>query len=421
MTVLFSPIGTADPLTQLGDGPMLHIVRHCQPDKVVLFLSPDMAAYQKKDQRYTRAIELLSASLGRPAPRVEMIASDFDEVYRFDYYIDEFESILEGLSDEGASVLVNTSSGTAGMAQALVALGSFGRLDLELLQVTTPKKGVNARHDREDPDDFDLDEVWEWNKEACDNERCRICSVQTPNFSERLLKENIATLVKGFEYEAAYTLACQCASISEETRNLIRATADRMNLDGRLPTKVFASGELRYRANDPLWEYVYAMEVRLLQGHWADFVRAMSPALAAVMKKTLRPCLPDRAYLKYDKRDKPTDKRDCNKIRASARLSSILKSDYDSCLTNGEYMKLIEEYCAGKVEDLRLERIRKLRDAEKKGRNPLAHTLTISSKETIEGECGMTLEGILNRFFWFCGSPEPGLYRRINDAIISSL
>lgn len=421
MTVLFSPIGTADPLTALGDGPMLHIVRHHQPDKVVLFLSPSMAAYQEKDQRYTRTIELLSASLDRPSPEVEVITSGFNEVYKFDHYIDEFESILERLSGESDSVLVNTSSGTAGMAQALVALGSFGRLDLELLQVVTPKRGINARHDREDPDEFDLDEMWGWNEEANDNAECRIYSVQTPNFSERLLKENVADLVKGFEYEAAYTLACQCSSINEEARNLIRATADRLNLDGKLPSKVFRSGELRYRANDPLWEYVYAMEVRLLQGHWADFVRAMSPALAAVMKMTLRPCLSERAYLKYDKNDKPTDKRDSKKIRADARLSSVLKSDYDSYLSSDDYMNLIEEYCIGKVDDLRLERIRKLRDAEKRGRNPLAHTLTISSKKFVEGECGMPLEGILNRFFWFCGSPEPGLYLRINDAIISSL
>ena len=45
MRTLFSMIGTADPITQLGDGPMLHIVRHCVPDKVVLFLSPKMARH----------------------------------------------------------------------------------------------------------------------------------------------------------------------------------------------------------------------------------------------------------------------------------------------------------------------------------------------------------------------------------------
>lgn len=37
--ILFSPIGTADPITALGDGPMLHIVRHYRPIVVVLFLS----------------------------------------------------------------------------------------------------------------------------------------------------------------------------------------------------------------------------------------------------------------------------------------------------------------------------------------------------------------------------------------------
>ncbi len=33
--ILFSPIGTADPITALGDGPMLHIVRHYRPIVVV--------------------------------------------------------------------------------------------------------------------------------------------------------------------------------------------------------------------------------------------------------------------------------------------------------------------------------------------------------------------------------------------------
>ena len=127
MTTLFSPIGTADPFTQLGDGPMLHIVRHRQPSRIVLYLSPAMAAYQRKDQRYTTAIGRLSESMGVPLPEVKIIESDYDEVYRFDRYIEEFGFILKELSAPHEPVLVNASSGTAGMAQALVALGSFGR------------------------------------------------------------------------------------------------------------------------------------------------------------------------------------------------------------------------------------------------------------------------------------------------------
>ena len=168
MTTLFSPVGTADPFTQLGDGPMLHIIRHRQPSKVVLYLSPAMTAYQHKDQRYTKAIDFLSESAGIPLPEVRIIESDYDEVYRFDLYIEEFESILKELSVFDESVLVNVSSGTAGMAQALVALGSFGRINLELLQVLTPRRGINARHDRENPDEYEFDVLWEW---TCDIEQ----------------------------------------------------------------------------------------------------------------------------------------------------------------------------------------------------------------------------------------------------------
>ena len=56
MVTLFSPVGTADPVTQLGDGPLLHIIRHRRPDRVVLFLSPAMTQFQRQDERYTRAI-----------------------------------------------------------------------------------------------------------------------------------------------------------------------------------------------------------------------------------------------------------------------------------------------------------------------------------------------------------------------------
>ena len=120
MTILFSPIGTADPITQLGDGPMLHIIRNREPDTVVLFLSPKMKRYQDKDQRFTKAIELLCQHKSVPMPHVELINSPSEEVYRFDAYIDEFEKVLlqlrETYPDEG--FIVNVSSGTPACPRA---------------------------------------------------------------------------------------------------------------------------------------------------------------------------------------------------------------------------------------------------------------------------------------------------------------
>ena len=43
--VLFSPIGTSDPIRSQSDGPMLHIVRHLKPEAVWLFLTKEMVEY----------------------------------------------------------------------------------------------------------------------------------------------------------------------------------------------------------------------------------------------------------------------------------------------------------------------------------------------------------------------------------------
>lgn len=419
MTTLFSPVGTADPITQLGDGPLLHIIRYRQPDKVVLFLSPAMAAFQQQDERYTRAIGLLAEAINIPAPEVQLVESDFEEVYRFDRYIQEFEPILKELSYED-EVLVNVSSGTAGMAQALVALGSFGRLNLELLQVVTPKRGINARSDRENPNEYDLDALWEWDREIENGAECRIVSVTTPNFSERLLRENAITLVRSYEYEAAYALARQMRNIDDRAKQMIEAAACRLNLDGGLPAKAFGGTDVGYKTNDPLVEYLYAMEVRLAQGHWADFVRSLSPALTELMRAKLRPYLPEESYALF-KSGKPLQKYNVEAIRKNARLSEVLSwhhYDSSSFITNDAYACLVREYC----EDQETKNaIIRLRNAEKNCRNVLAHTLKASPKPALEKMCGMALEDIMKTLFELHGSAQPGLYDRINRLIIGNM
>lgn len=420
MTTLFSPVGTADPITQLGDGPMLHIIRHRKPDKVVLFLSPAMATYQQQDQRYTRAIELLAESAGISALEVQLKESAFEEVYRFDRYIEEFEPILKTLSLED-DVLVNVSSGTAGMAQALVALGSFGRLNLELLQVVTPKRGINSRNDRENPNKYDLDLLWELDQEIESDAESRIVSVATPNFSERLLKENVITLVHGYEYKAAYKLASQMNTANEVTKHMIEAAACRLNLDGNLPAKVFGGTDVSYKANDLLLEYLYAMEVRLMQGHWADFVRALSPALTELMKRKLQSCLPEEKYVLFE-RGKPTGRYNVGAIDADQRLKNTLSwchyENKNAFVTNDAYCRLVQEYCEdSRTRDL----ILKLRNAERNCRNPLAHTLKASPKVALEKLCCMKLGDIMSALFELHGSAKPGLYDRINQYIIDSI
>ena len=423
MTTLFSPIGTADPVTQLGYGPMLHIVRHRRPDKVVLFLSPAMSEFEREDHRYTRAIEALCECDGAPCPEVEVVESSFEEVHRFDHYIDEFEAILKPLCAEAGCepVLANATSGTPGMEQALVALGSFGRLNMELLQVATPRKATNERHDRVNPREFDFDELWEWSFEVEDPVVCRIEHVSTPNFADRLLKEHVVSLVKGYEYEAAYELVKEIRTVNPEAVLTIRAAADRLNLDGGAPAKIFGGTPLKYRSNDLLAEYLCIMEVRLKQGHWAEFLRAMTPAFTEIVKRVLEPYVAPACYLQvkngtvkeafdWDKIDE--DERLCKTIK---KVTRGIRAKYP---TNGVLVALVGEYCE---DELTVERVEKLRMLEEGSRNPIAHQLTSSARRSLERQGGMSLEDAMESLFSLHGSVEPGLYDRVNNRIIDEL
>ncbi len=434
MKILFSPIGTADPMTQLGDGPMLHIVRHEMPDKVVLFLTSKMAGYEHADHRYTKAIKMLCDQQGVLLPDIEMVQSDWQEVQRFDHYIKEFEEILKDLATDENEVLVNVSSGTPGMSQALVALGSFGYLDIKMLQVPTPKKDTNGRDDREDPSKYDFETLWELDCELEDGADSRITVVESPNFKERLLRQNARVLVNDCEYAAALDLVQYADSVNDSVKNLIAGAKARLCLDQNVAAKAFGGTSLCYRSSAVLLEYLYVMEVRLKQGHNAEFMRSMTPALAELMQWALRPNLPDKKYRKIDGRGKPTDFYNAKEIDKDLELSGVLNKAHihynnnNAFVSNEAYLALIKHYCK---DDSLIKKLSKLRDAERKCRNYLAHTLTQSSKESIEKKAGMSLDDIMKTLYEVYEiakmselqnvSAEPGLYDRINELIVAQL
>lgn len=428
MSVLFSPIGTVDPLTQLGDGPMLHIIRHYRPERVVLFLSPEMAEYQEQDQRYTKAIELLSAECHEgDVPTIELVKSNTTDVYKFDVYISEFEQKLNEIGKEngGDTILVNASSGTPAMEEALVALGAFGRLNLTPLQVPTPRKGSNKKEDRENPRDYDLDLLWACNPDNEEGRPCRILEVKTPNFSDRLLLENIRSLTSRYNYVAAASLAKQTRTISSDARKMIEATVDRLNLNGQKSAQVFARSDMAYSASTAgmVAEYVSILEVMLEQERWADFMRALTPAITETMLRYLRPVLPDHRYLQRP--SKPGNyKYDAECIRKDATLCRIIPLGNDGrpknpYLNNTILDKLIDEYCQDGVLINKLHRLYEFEHAPE-NRNKIAHTIVRINKKDIECNGGMTMEEVMQSLLEL-NEVRPGLYKRINEAICKLL
>lgn len=434
MKVLFSPIGTADPMTILGDGPMLHIARHYTPEKVVLFLSPMMARYHDKDNRYIRAIEDCYSLLGVPVPTVEVIRSFHDEVHRFDYYIEEFEEAVKGIrsGDANCEILANVTSGTPGMLQALVSLGAFGQFNIKLLQVIIPHKGASQKGDREDPDNYEYDRLWANNPDNSVESICRITEVDTPNFSERLLRREIRVLVSKYDYAAASELAKDSVGMAQSTKDLIGATASRLNLAKGKPTKVFGKQKyhavgLGYSEHKQFYEYLSTLEVRLLQGRYADFVRALTPALTETMLHLLDEFLPRERYLTDESIENRFYSFDQEKLKENSELFDFVKrnckTDFERYprpfLTNHALSRLFDKYYPEKPDGSK-EKVKRLRNFEYGVRNLLSHQISKMDRNFIEEKGGMSLDKVLSTLFELNGV-EKGLYNRINKVILEEL
>ena len=55
--ILFSCVGTSDPVRGEHDGPMLHILRHYRPESVYIFVTPEIRQLDSGDKRIKKTRE----------------------------------------------------------------------------------------------------------------------------------------------------------------------------------------------------------------------------------------------------------------------------------------------------------------------------------------------------------------------------
>lgn len=119
--ILFSCVGTTDPVRGEHDGGLMHIMRHYRPKAVCVFLTPEIAALDRKDQRYEKMLYHIKERWDGYAPdfvRAEKQihdASDLDELSKPLY--ETFSDFSAQYPD--AEILINLSSGTPQMQMIL--------------------------------------------------------------------------------------------------------------------------------------------------------------------------------------------------------------------------------------------------------------------------------------------------------------
>ena len=224
MRILFSPLGDTDPVRGCYDGAMLHIVRHYQPERIVLFYTHDMAEKERHDHRYTRAVQRLA-----PECQIEEVFTEIRDAHLYESFsriLPQEVLRIREISPE-STLLLNLSSGTPQMKTVLAMLAS----DMEHcigVQVAAPARHSNrANEATQDAEDIDalLENNFD-NEEGAEN-RCEEPPLSAFHYYAE--RSRILSLIDSYEYAAAGKIARRSALVPSEA-SLLLSHAERRSM-----------------------------------------------------------------------------------------------------------------------------------------------------------------------------------------------
>ena len=401
--VLFSPIGSTDPITGQHDGALLHIVRCLDIDEIYLFLSQEMCELDEKDNRYMYCLEQLAELTGHTFVVHKIMRPELKEVQVFDTIFSDFRNIIGELSkrlERDDELYLNVSSGTPAMKSALQVIATFAERKMIPVQVSTPSKAYNE-HREDVKGDYDVELQWEMNLDNQAGFEPRWTVSSNINLAAEIKKNIIKNLVNSFDYVAALDIAKGMPDFIDETViYLIHASAARVKQDKE--NALSYSRKAKYRML-PYWEgseceIVEALvlsRIKIKKEEYADFLRGISPLLFSVIERLIRQEAGmdlDRYYTQWRGMNGTSVKYwDLEKAKTDPVLAEILtrggKNELrQQVVYTASLVKLLEK----RVSDQSLvDKVVRMRKIEEKVRNPVAHCLTYVTEDVIKAETGL--------------------------------
>lgn len=156
--ILFSPLGGTDPISNFVTVYVAHMP-DLQTGYSVLYMSKEMYDYHVKDNRYLYCLDKLSELIDHKFEVKLIERPELTEVQDFDYFYQEFETLLREIHKEyEGEILLNISSGTPAMKNALNIMADLMEIRLHPIQVVTPEGKINSHE--EDKDNYDVESYW---------------------------------------------------------------------------------------------------------------------------------------------------------------------------------------------------------------------------------------------------------------------
>ena len=396
------------------DGAMLHIARIYRPQKIFLYLSDEMCALHKKDNRYLFSLEKLGEKLAHHFEIEIECRKNLTDVHLFDFFYNEFSAKLSSIAGQypAARILLNVSSGTPAMKAALQTIAALsGGERLLPIQVSTPEKKSNGPRGKSVSYDVQLE--WECNEDNEDSSFYDRSAVSTHlNLSAAISKEAIIRQIDSYDYHAALMTACGISShLSHEAKALLSAAAARVRLDISGVTKALSqSGDKVIPIEDSsmrdMAEYLLVLEVKLRRADYADFIRGVTPFVADVFELYLS------KKLKINIKKYCYSSRNLNNAKYTLSRSQLEKDEsgrkilealdihyrgFKDCPYASDHLLVILKEFAASQEVLNT--AKKIRHIESSCRNIAAHEIVSISPAWIEDHCGYAPKVILSLLF----------------------
>jgi CRISPR type III-A/MTUBE-associated protein Csm6 len=429
--VLFSTLGMTDPIRYDFDGPLLHILRYYQPEKVYLFMTKRVCELADLDDRYRNSINRLCRQEDFPCEIIELRYEEIDNPQLFDIFYPIFEKELIAIyeANPGSQILVNLSSGTPQMKSACQLVALTAPFPILPIQVTTPNERENYGISN-----FELETFWQNNidnhAELGSKNRC--LEVESNNLRYLFLREAAISHLKSYDYNAALdVLKTVQTFVSEDALHLLEAAKHRKNMELR-QAQVLAN-RVDYdlfpiKSSDviDLFEYLLRLSLQQKTGELIEFVRGISPALTSLFENFLkvkcqRKVIQDYCY--EAPRGSGYFKLSRSKLQKEAELlahydrefGSPYKDSYLSCAT---LLPMITFDCGprGRNPDQNVvTRVQLMRAVEERIRNYAAHNIGAVTEEQFVKETGISSGKLLQHMFWMFKYTFPQLFKEEGD------
>ena len=409
--VLFTCVGTTDPVRGYRDGSMLHIMRHYRPKKVYVFLTEEMGKDEEKDHRYSKAIQYAKEHWESYDVAHTLVYShvvnpqDLDVVAKPLY--DCFDRILQ--ENPESEILINLSSGTPQMKTILSMIAMDGSIrTIKGIQVASPE-GKSGTTERTNKDDYAVEEELECNEDEEPSAPNRCTEPKLSSIERDRTRAQVRKLIEQRDYHALASFSTKLpASIqtlakhlalrndlqSKEAENLSREIEQNLGIDLYPHQGNFK--DAKGKQYKELSEYYLLLRNLERTQRYSEFVLRLNPFVTEMLQYILQDCLPEHAkgvivtfYVEKVKRVK---------FRGSVLhdvmpdVAAELETECRFTLDDRDFgmrvgVPLLRKICQNKVPDFVLETLIACEQLNNDQRNLLAHQLHAITEKDIEKFC----------------------------------